>query len=75
MSHVILRGCWIHINFLNVYAQTDNQIDDVNDSFCKKLESVCDKFSKYHMKFLLEDFNVKVCKEVYIKFVMIMELE
>jgi hypothetical protein len=35
----------------------------VKDSFYEELESVFDKFSKYHMKILLGDFNAKVGRE------------
>jgi hypothetical protein len=39
------------------------KIDDVKDSFYKKLECVFNKFPKYHMENLLGDFNVKVGME------------
>jgi hypothetical protein len=61
MSNIILIGRWCHIIVLNVHAPTKDKID-VNDSFCKELESVFKKFCKYHMKILL-DFNVKVVRE------------
>jgi hypothetical protein len=35
----------------------------VKDSFYEELERVFDKFPKYHMKILLEDFNAKVGRE------------
>jgi hypothetical protein len=35
----------------------------VQDSFYGELERVFDKFSKYHMKILLGDFNAKVGRE------------
>jgi hypothetical protein len=35
----------------------------VKDSFYEELEHVFDKFSKYHMKILLGDFNAKVGRE------------
>jgi exonuclease III len=43
--------------------QTEDNVDDVKDSFYKELEPVFDKLPKYHMKFLLGDFNAKVGKE------------
>jgi exonuclease III len=60
MSFILLRGCWCHIIVVNVHAPTEDKTDDVNDSFYKELERVFDKLSKYHMKTLLGDFNVKV---------------
>jgi exonuclease III len=85
MSYIILRGRWCHIIVLNVHDPTEDETDDVKDSFYEKLESVFDKLSKYHMKILLGDFNAKVRREdvlirqlgmkVYMKLVMIMELE
>jgi hypothetical protein len=35
----------------------------MKDSFYKELEGVFDKFPKYHMNILLEDFNAKVGRE------------
>jgi exonuclease III len=52
-----------HIIVLNFHAPIEDKIDDVKDSFYKELESVFDKFLKYHMKILLGDFNAKVGKE------------
>jgi hypothetical protein len=53
MSYIILRGRWCHIIVLNVHSPTDDKICDVKDSFYEELESVSDKFPKYHMKILL----------------------
>jgi hypothetical protein len=47
---------------LNVHAPTEDKIDDMKDRFYE-LEWVFDKFQKYHMKILLEDFNAKVGRE------------
>jgi hypothetical protein len=84
MSYIILRGRWCHVIVLNVQAPTEDKTDDVKDSFYEELENVFDKFPKYHMKILLDDFNGKVGREdflsrqlrmkVYMKLVMIMEL-
>jgi hypothetical protein len=63
MSYIILTGRWCHIIVLNVHPPTENKSDDVKDSFYGKVESVFDKFPKYHMKILLGDFNAKVGKE------------
>jgi hypothetical protein len=52
---------------LNVHAPTEDNIDDVRDSFYEELEHVFDKFPKYHMKMLLGDFNAKVGREVMFK--------
>jgi hypothetical protein len=46
-----------------VHAPTEDEIDDVKDSFYEELERVFDKFSKYHMKILLGEFNAKVGRE------------
>jgi hypothetical protein len=62
MSYIILRGHWCHI-FLNIYAKTGDNIDDVKLSFCEELVHVFDEFSKYLMRILLEDVNVKVGRE------------
>jgi uncharacterized protein (DUF302 family) len=51
MSYIILRG---QIIVLNVHATTEDKTDDVKDSFNEKVERVFDKFTKYHMKILLE---------------------
>jgi hypothetical protein len=41
--------------------------DDTKDSFCEELESVFDQFSKYHLKILLANFNVKVGRKGVLK--------
>jgi hypothetical protein len=53
-SYIILRGCWCHIIILNVHVPTEDKIYNVKDSFYEELESMFDKFPKYHMKTLLE---------------------
>jgi hypothetical protein len=84
MSYRILRGRWCHIIVLKVHAPTEDETDDVKDSFSEELERVFDKFPKYHKKILLRDFNAKVGREDFLnrqlgitvctKLVMIMEL-
>jgi hypothetical protein len=39
------------------------KIDDMKNSFYGEIECVFDKFPKYHMTILLEDFNAKVCRD------------
>jgi hypothetical protein len=63
MSYIILRGRWCHIVVLNVHAPTEDKIDYVKDIIYEKLEHVFDKFPKYHMKILFEDFNAKVGRQ------------
>jgi hypothetical protein len=63
MSYIILSSRWCHIIVLNVHAPTEDKTDDVKDSFYEELESVFNKFPKYHMKALLGDFNAKVGRE------------
>jgi hypothetical protein len=58
ISYIILRGRWCHI-ILNVHAPTEDKSDDVKDSFCEKLERVCDKFPKGQVNIFLGDFNAK----------------
>jgi hypothetical protein len=60
MSYIILSGRWYHIIVLNGHATTEDKTDDVKDSFYEELESIFDKFPKYHMKMLLGDLNAKV---------------
>jgi hypothetical protein len=45
---------------------TDNNTDDVRDSFCEELDHVFDKFPKYHMTILLH-FNAKISMEEIFK--------
>jgi hypothetical protein len=63
VSYIILRGHWCHIFVLNIHAPTEDKTEDVKDSFYNELECVFDKFPKYNMKILLQDFNAKVGKE------------
>jgi exonuclease III len=84
MSYIIIRSYWCHIIVLNIHAPTEDKID-VKNSFYEEVERVFDKLPKYHMKILLGDFSAKVRREdilirqlgekVYMKLVMIMELE
>jgi hypothetical protein len=52
---------------LNVHAPIEDKIDDIRDRFQEELEHVFDKFPKYHMKFLLGDFNAEVGREAMLK--------
>jgi hypothetical protein len=71
--------------FLNVHAPTEDNFDDVKNSFYEELERVFDKFPKYHIKILLGNFSAKLDRKdflnrqlgikVYTKLVMIMELD
>jgi exonuclease III len=67
MSYIILRGRWFHIIVLNVHAQTEDKTDDVKDNFYEELERAIDKFSNFHTKILLGDFNAKVGSEDIVK--------
>jgi len=84
--YTVLRGRWCNIIVPNVHAPSEEQSDDSNDRFYEELEQgFFYHFPKYHMKFLLGDFNAKVGKRifsnrhlgmsVYIRIVMIMVLE
>jgi hypothetical protein len=55
MSYIIQRGRWCHIIIPSVHAPTEDETDDVKDSFFEELECMFDKFPKYHMKILLGD--------------------
>jgi hydroxypyruvate isomerase len=63
LSYIILRGRWFHIIVLYVHAPTEDKTDDVKDSFYEELERIFNKFPKYHMTILLEDFNAEVDRE------------
>jgi hypothetical protein len=62
MSYIILRGHWCHIIVLNIRAQRI-KLMMLKDSFHKELECAFEKFPKYYMKILLQDFNNKVGRE------------
>ena len=82
---MVLRGRWCNIIVLNVHARSEVKSDDSKDSFYEELEQVFDHCPRYHMKILLGDFNAKMGERifsnrqlgmrVYIRIVMIMELE
>jgi hypothetical protein len=63
----MLRGCWCHIIVLNVHAPTEDETDDVKDSFYEELERVFYKFLKYHIQILLRNFVTKIGKELIYK--------
>jgi hypothetical protein len=45
---------------LNVHATTEDKTDDIKNRFYEEVEHVFDKFLKYLINTLLEDFNAKV---------------
>jgi hypothetical protein len=51
-----------------MHAPTEDKDDDKKDSFYI-LKQVFDQFSRYHMKILLEYFNVKVGREDIFKLI------
>jgi len=46
-----------------VHAPSEEKTDDSKDSSYEESEKVFDQFPKYHMKFLLGDFNAKVGRD------------
>jgi hypothetical protein len=52
MLCITLKGHWCDIT-LNVHAPTEDEGDDIKDSFHEELEQVFDQFPRYHMKILL----------------------
>jgi hypothetical protein len=46
ISYIILRGRWCDIIIPNVYASTEDKIDDMKDSFYQGLKHVFNKFPK-----------------------------
>ena len=65
VSYIELRGCCCNIIVLNVYASSEDKSDDPKDSLYEELEQVLCRFSKYHLKILLGDFNTKVEERKY----------
>jgi hypothetical protein len=63
MSYIVLRGHWCNIIVLNVHAPSEEKNDNSKGSCYEELEHVFDHFSKYHVKILLGDFNIKVGRE------------
>jgi hypothetical protein len=61
--HLILRGRWCSIIFLNVHSPCEDKGDDIKGSFCEELGHVFDQFPKYDMTILLGDFNAKAGSE------------
>ena len=45
MSYIILRGRWCNIIVLNVYALSEEEMDDLKDSFYEEMEQVFLSFS------------------------------
>jgi hypothetical protein len=41
-------------------VSTEDEFDEVKDSFCKELEGVFGKFPKCHVTILLRSFNAKI---------------
>jgi hypothetical protein len=70
MLYVILRGCWCNIIVLNVHTPCEDKSDDIKDSLYKELGHVLYQFSRYDMKILLGNFNVKVGRKDIFKLTM-----
>jgi hypothetical protein len=60
VTYIILRGHWCNISVLNTYAPTEDKNGIMKYSFYEEIERAFDKFCKYHITFLLGDFNDKV---------------
>jgi hypothetical protein len=52
---------------LSLHAQSEQKLVDSKDSCHEKLGQVFDHFPKYHMKFVLGDFNVRLEREDILK--------
>jgi hypothetical protein len=59
MSYKVLRGCWCNSIVFNVHAPVEENSEDSKGSVYEKLKQVFNYFSKYHIKILVRDFNVK----------------
>jgi hypothetical protein len=57
------RMSYIILIVLHVHDPTEDKIYDMKDSFYEELACIFEKFPKYHMKILLQDFNAKVGRE------------
>jgi hypothetical protein len=55
ISFTIQCGHCCHVIVLNVHAQTEENIDDLKDSFYEELDCVLDKVPKYITKIVLAD--------------------
>jgi hypothetical protein len=62
-THVLTDLFLVHRIVLNVRAPAEDKIEDVKDRSYEELESVLDKFPKYHTKIMLGDFNSEVGRE------------
>jgi hypothetical protein len=65
MSYMTLRGRWCNIIVLNVHAPREDKSDDVKDKFYEEIARVYDQIFS----------NRQSEMRVYMKLVMIMELE
>jgi hypothetical protein len=52
---------WYHV--LYVHAPAEDKTDDTKDSFYDELEHVFNKYPKFHVKILLEDFSAILGRE------------
>jgi hypothetical protein len=66
ISYITMKGRWCDIIVINVHDTTEDKDDDMKDRFYEELEQVFDQFPRYHMKILVEVFNVKVGKGTFL---------
>ena len=58
-----IKGKFHNITFVNVYAPTEDTVDEIVDEFYETLQSVCDEIAKHDVIITLGDFNAKLGKE------------
>ena len=57
--HIVLRGRWCNVTFLNVRAPSEEKTDDSKRCFYVELEQIFDNFPKFDTKILTGDYNAK----------------
>ena len=63
ISYIVLRGRWCDVIVLKTHGPTNDDSDASKDRFSEDLEQVFFRFSKNHMKILLENVNAKFGRE------------
>jgi hypothetical protein len=54
---------------LNVHAPTEDNDNDIKDSFCEELEQVFDQFPRYYLKNFVRRCQYKVREEIVFKLI------
>ena len=55
-----MKGRQYNLIIINVYSVIEDKDEEVKDKFYNELDGVFDKLSRYHMKIVMQKWDVKI---------------